>query len=86
MIMDKCPTCHQKVKVIRKECCPMCSAPHYEPLPQPDLTRLRDVYEKYKHNDKTYSDRSRWHALLKAEALPDLWQAIKEVLDEQNKV
>lgn len=79
-----CPTCGSKCRMIRKSC-PLvdCRGGNYltetyQPLPQPDLTKLRNIYSK--HDNVDYSNFLR---LICDPYFKEIWQAVKEVLDER---
>ncbi len=82
-----CPTCGTKCRMIKKLCSLVdCrSGNHlieaYEPLPQPDLTKLKEVFIKWK--DVIPDTTSILYHKFANVALPDVWQAIKEVLDAE---
>ena len=47
-----------------------------------DLTKLKEVYEKYKHMNAILTDKQ-WVFDVASQARYDLWEAVKEVLDAE---
>lgn len=82
-----CPTCRSNVIVVDCESVD-CREPHgYKPLPQPDLTKLRELYEKYEGSiekiKKEYSSiKENWDELNEEveKNIGKLILAIKEVI------
>ena len=69
-----CPICKAKCTITTSQHCHLCNInKNYYPLPQPDLTKLREVYDRYGPTPKWWT----------GELAVELWWAIKEVLDAE---
>lgn len=78
MTETTCPLCKAKCTITTSQHCYLCSInKNYYPLPQPDLTKLREVYSKLKNSITPYEED--W----KGSYLIILWHAIKEVLNAE---
>lgn len=72
-----CPCCLAKVVVADK------TTHYYTPLPQPDLTNLKEVYAKWK--DIVPSTSNIIYPTFANIILPDIWEAVKELMEQEEK-
>lgn len=82
MTETTCPTCGGKCEVSEGRClrncdyhCAKLHALNYVALPTPDLTKLREVHDRYNEGGKFMYDNYNI-------AIDKLWQAVKELLEE----
>mgnify|MGYP001559327281 CR=1 FL=1 len=84
MTETSCTTCGSKCRMIRKPCSLVdCRGGNhltetYQPLPRPDLTKLRVFHDLIVNNDIDVAIMD----FSGSEKIQELWHAIKEVLDE----
>lgn len=95
MTETTCPTCGAKCMVMQTRC--TCNTPTcvhtermYRALPQPDLTKLREMFEEWTHrhmkHDSRITDGIRVPIMSRKELDGleyKLWCALKEVLDAE---
>ena len=99
MTKTTCPTCGcERERVYRGQDIGFCNdkhcehPSHYKPLPQPDLTKLREVYENHmllvnESAKKIKADKTKKEVLQEQilDSFTEVIQAVKEVLDAETK-